>query len=271
MCDFRRLDLPGRMAAGFLLAFIATFLVVAPARSTPLTVPLTQGSLNGCLNTSTNTSVVNGLTLLASGGSPLSGYTWTLSNLSTYPPGTTVDPLTGIFHGTTSSVVPGTYTFNMTVSDGSTQASGSFTFYVTSTSSSLGCGAEAFEQLSLQQVPLPDAVPGHAYGASLFAAGIGDDAVTPLTWTLASGALPQGLQIDAARGIVRGTTSSTASGTYQFTISVQDHNGKIADCPNGGVCPTYVINIGKGAGNDDDLDSSILQIITQLKAQQKIK
>ncbi|GAG59033.1 unnamed protein product, partial [marine sediment metagenome] len=73
---------------------------------------------------------VNIETLRAYGGAPLSGYTWTVASLSALPPGTTVDPLTGIFHSSGGMLVPGTHTFDMTVSDGSRTATGTFTFVV---------------------------------------------------------------------------------------------------------------------------------------------
>ena len=68
--------------------------------------------------------------------------------------------------------------------------------------------------------------------------------VMPLNWSLATGALPPGLVIDSARGVVRGTPFSSAAGKiFEFTITVRDSNNRAAICPNAGVCPTYVISV----------------------------
>jgi hypothetical protein len=141
---------------------------------------------------------VNPITLLAWGGSPHPGYTWTLANLSAFPPGTTVDSLTGIFHRNGSPLISGTYSFTMTVSDGSTTANGTFSFAVKDDYVSPPA-VTPFEQLNQSIFKLPDAKVGTGYGASLYA-----DGGTPpyKSWSLASGALPPGLAIDMASGVV---------------------------------------------------------------------
>lgn len=116
------------------------------------------------------TYAVNPLTLLAWGGSPISGYTWTPANGSTFPPGTTVDALTGIFHGN-GSLVSGNYSFTMTVSDGSTTASATFPFTVTDDYVNPPASTP-FEQLNVSTLALPDAKAGAGYGASLYADGV---------------------------------------------------------------------------------------------------
>lgn len=219
-----------------------------------LNIPPGQ-SLAGCVDTFTGKGVVDAETLIAFGGSPLSGYTWTLSNLATFPAGTTVEPLTGIFRGTGGALVPGVHTFEMTVSDGSSTANGTFVFTVETASSApvggipgVGCGAAVFQQSSLAIIELPDATAGAGYGASLFVTiGGGRNAANlPLSWSLATGQLPPGLVIDAARGVVRGTPFSSAAGqTFTFTVTVRDSSPqpKTAICPNAGRCPTYVISV----------------------------
>jgi hypothetical protein len=175
--------------------------------------------------------------LRAYGGSPLSGYTWSVDSLSILPPGTAVDPLTGMFHHSGGMLVAGTYTFRMKVSDGSKTATGAFSFVVNSGEI---VGVEEFEQPAISVIQLPDAVTGKGYGATLWASGNG---VLPWSWHLNSGELPEGLVIDPAKGIVRGTPFPSAAGkTYSFTISVKDKTGKEALTP-AGILPTYTIYV----------------------------
>ena len=179
---------------------------------------------------------VNNETLLAYGGAPLSGYTWTVAALSTLLAGTTVDPETGIFHSNGGMLVHGTHTFDMTVSDGSSTATGTFTFVVKTYE---GFAPSAvFQQPAVSSIPLPDAYTGYGYGASLWALGEGE---LPWSWYLTTGELPPGMVIDQSRGVVRGTPHSSAAGnTYSFTITVKDKTGKEA-LILGSNPPTYTI------------------------------
>jgi hypothetical protein len=203
----------------------------------PLSIPQEQ-SLTASVNSACpNGGVVTTQTLIAWGGSPSSGYTWSVTPGSTFPAGTTVDPLTGIFHGNGSGLTAGNYNLNMTVSDGSTTATGTIPLAV-STDTSGVCATTVFEQSHQPNFPLPDATAASGYGASLYADG---DGVTPWTWTLAGGALPPGLVIDQARGVVRGTPTSSASSSqpYSFTINVVDSMHNAATCP----CANYMITV----------------------------
>jgi hypothetical protein len=205
----------------------------------PLLIPVPdQQGLSGSLNAACpGGAVVTTQTLIAWGGSPASGYTWTLSSGSSFPAGTTVDPLTGIFHGTGGALVEGTHSFGMTVSDGSTTANGTFTFVAGFDNSGV-CGSAVFEQSHLDQFTLPDAAAGSGYGAALYADG---DGALPWTWSLATGTLPAGLVVDQSRGVVRGTPASSAAGqTFSFTANLVDHGGHAAACP----CATYVMRVG---------------------------
>jgi len=176
--------------------------------------------------------------LIAYGGAPLSGYTWTVAVFSTLPAGTTVDQETGIFHSSGGVLVSGTHKFDMTISDGSSTATGTFTFVVKTYE---GFGPSAvFHQPAVSSIPLPDAYTGYGYGASLWALGEGE---LPWSWYLANGELPPGMVIDQSRGVVRGTPHSSAAGnTYSFTITVKDKTGKEALILGSGP-PTYTISV----------------------------
>lgn len=66
---------------------------------------------------------------------------------------------------------------------------------------------------------LPDANTGVAYSVTLQASG----GQTPYTsWTITAGALPAGITLGAATGIISGTT--TTSGVYNFTVTLTDAN-----------------------------------------------
>jgi hypothetical protein len=162
---------------------------------------------------------VNPVILLAWGGTPSSGYTWTRSTGSTFPAGTTVDALTGTFHilpgGT---LVSGPHNFDMTVSDGSTTTHAAFSFNVEEVNGSPPA-VTPFEQLNLSTFALPDARAGVGYGASLYADG---ESPTYHNWQVVSGALPSGMFLDQARGVVRGTPFTNAVGSYSFQVDVVD-------------------------------------------------
>ena len=198
-----------------------------PASNTnPIYFPASQPGLYGQVNAAcTGGGNVTTQTLLAWGGAPLSGYSWTLANGSTYPPGTTVDPLTGIFHATGGGLVAGNYYFTMQASDGSHYAAATFNCVINTDTSGV-CGVVPFEQSNASNIQLPDAKTGRGYGACLYSDGNG---ALPYTWSVASGQLPPGLVLDQARGVVRGTPfSSDAGNAYTFSVSIHDTNGQSA-------------------------------------------
>jgi hypothetical protein len=71
---------------------------------------------------------------------------------------------------------------------------------------------------SVLTTSLPSGVNGIAYSATL-----GSSGAAPYTWSVASGALPAGLTLNAATGVISGTPTGT--GTSSFTVQVTDANG----------------------------------------------
>ena len=164
--------------------------------------------------------------LLAFYGDPSSGYTWALSTGSTLPPGVTLDPL-GIIHGTGDPLVVGDYHFKMTVSDGSNTVEQKFFYSVVRKSMTLSdwlIMKKNYQWLHLLAARLLfTAYPAYArrpYGATIPVAG----GTPPLRWGLFSGSLPPGWHLDAASGVIHGTTDST--GYYGFSYWVMDAAGR---------------------------------------------
>ena len=193
----------------------------------------------------TDTTIVNAQTLLAEGGAPLNGYSWTLASGSTYPAGTTVDALTGVFKPTGGAVTHTAGTFKVHVTAGSNNGtSGSYTVKV------MDYGTGPVPSAILQQWPtdvdpsaleLIDAEPGKGYGASLFVLG----GTPPYYWredssySAGTDLSTVGLSIGYTNGVVSGTPPSSASGkTVRFRVVVKDATGDVAAYQ-----PIYTINI----------------------------
>jgi uncharacterized protein (TIGR03437 family) len=140
-------------------------------------------------------------TLAATVGTP--PYSWQVTSGS-LPAGLTLDP-TGTLHGTPWAA--GSFTFQVTVRD-SQQSSGAATFTI----------RIAAAALVITTASLPNGNVGDPYTATLAATG----GTPPYTWSVASGALPNGLSIDSA-GLISGTpaTAGTPSVILQVTDSAQ--------------------------------------------------
>ena len=160
----------------------------------PVSIP-TLALPNGVIN------VAYTGTLTAAGGA--SPYTWSITNGS-LPPGLTLDPAKGVITGT--SGVTGKFDFVAQVSDaGNPKQTATKSLSIT-----------IAPPISITTLALPDGVINVAYTGTLTAAG----GTLPYTWSLASGALPSGLTLDAVRGVITGTPSVT--GTFDFVVQVSD-------------------------------------------------
>jgi hypothetical protein len=134
-------------------------------------------------------------TFAATGGS--SPYQWSVST-GTLPIGLTLNASTGSLAGTPTAA--GTFTFTIRVADAAARsATATFTIVVTAA-------------LSITTTSLPGATVGIAYNQALALAG----GAAPVTWSIASGALPAGIALNP--GSLNGIPS--APGTFTFTVSV---------------------------------------------------
>jgi len=144
-------------------------------------------------------------TLAVSGGK--SPFTWTLSG-GALPAGLTLAGGTGVISGTPT--VAGTSNFTVQVTD----ANGA--------TASQALSITIYPALSITTSSLADGTVGLAYSQTLTSSG----GKSPLTWSIAAGALPAGLSLAGATGVISGTP--TVAGTSNFTVQVVDANGAVA-------------------------------------------
>ena len=131
-------------------------------------------------------------TLTATGGSP--PFTWSLGSGS-LPPGLALDPA-GAINGTPTAA--GSYSFSVRVAD-RTGASATRGYVVTINGT-----------VSIETNAVADALIGAPYAQQL-RAGAG---TPPYSWSLTSGALPDGITLDSSSGSLSGTP--TVVGTVRF-------------------------------------------------------
>ncbi|MDQ3262300.1 MAG: putative Ig domain-containing protein [Myxococcota bacterium] len=162
-----------------------------------------------------------------------------------------------------SGALPSGLTLNANGSfSGSTNATGAFTFFVRVTDAG---GSTDSQQLTLTVVSPPSISAGSAppaYQGVAFnfvqdvVGGVG-----PYLWTISSGALPPGLNLDPAQGELTGVP--TAAGTSSFVVSVSDANGRSTSRPYSLVVHPPLQLVGRqlldayaGAGYADSLAGS---------------
>ena len=75
------------------------------------------------------------------------------------------------------------------------------------------------QKLAITTTTLETATAGSAFTQRLTARG----GTRPLTWRVASGALPKGMKLDRSTGVLSGTPSKT--GTSRFTVEAKDRLG----------------------------------------------
>jgi hypothetical protein len=152
-------------------------------------------------------------TLAATGGIP--AYTWTLDVSSNpLPDGLFLNP-SGVIFGTPTTA--GTTTITVKVTD---SAGGTITKQLSLTISPPGVLPLTITSLS----PLPAGTVGTAYSIPLAASG----GTPSLSWSIVSGALPDGVMINSTTGQLTGIP--TTQGTSTFTIRVQDSgNPQLSD------------------------------------------
>ncbi len=155
--------------------------------------------------------------------------TYAVPYSQTFTAGGSPGPYTYVLTG----ALPAGVTFSGNTLSGTPTAPGSYPITVTATDTSLtGAGAPfSIIQNYTLNVPapaiviapatLPNTTAGLAYSQSLSASG----GAAPYTFTVTAGALPTGLTLGSG-GALSGTT--TAAGTFNFTVTATDVNGQTA-------------------------------------------
>ena len=134
-------------------------------------------------------------------------YTFSVSSGS-LPTGLSLNAATGVLSGTTN--VAGSFTFSLRASDSSTGTGAPFS---ATNSYTVTIAAPA---LSLAPGSLAAIRAGDAYSQQFTAAG----GIAPYAYSVSSGALPAGLVLNAATGIISGTP--TVFGSFSFTVQAAD-------------------------------------------------
>ncbi|HKV39193.1 MAG TPA: putative Ig domain-containing protein [Blastocatellia bacterium] len=163
--------------------------------------------------------------LSATGGIP--PYAWSISQ-GALPAGLSVDTSTGLIHGTPSAGGDANFTVRV-VDSQATSTEKPFSLRIIS------------QPLTITPSTVPVAVTGSAYSLQLAGSG----GLPPYTWAVSAGALPGGLSIDPATGLISGIP--TAKGNFDLTISLHDQLSAITSVPLAllVVGPESVPHVGK--------------------------
>ena len=138
--------------------------------------------------------------LAASGG--VTPYSWSVVS-GALPAGLSLDAASGVISGTPQAA--GTSTVTVEVTDASSPVPQTATATLSIT----------VAQLSVTTSVLPQGTVGVSYSAALAAAG----GTAPYSWSVVSGALPAGLSLDAATGVIAGKPRAAGSSAVTFKVT----------------------------------------------------
>ncbi len=145
-------------------------------------------------------------TLVAIGGTP--PFTWALTS-GTLPAGLNLNASTGVISGTPTALANATpLTFQAADSSTPTAQTAAVNLTLTITST---------PPLVITTASLPSSQIGTLYSQTLAATG----GTTPYTWSVTSGTLPAGLNLNASTGVISGTPTALAN-TTPLTFQASD-------------------------------------------------
>ncbi|GEM_PF-745316 len=154
-------------------------------------------------------------TLQATGGT--TPYNWAIAS-GALPSGLTLNGATGVIAG--SPTTAGSSTFTVQLRDAQERnAQRAITITVTTPA------PPPIPPLDITTASLPGVTINTSYNAQLAATG----GSSPYTWAIASGALPNGLTLNATSGSITGT--ATTPGNFLFTVRVTDTASRTAQKP----------------------------------------
>jgi hypothetical protein len=167
---------------------------------------------------------------------PAGTYTYTLINLTTLPPGLSLDGSTGAVTGTPT--LAGAYSFTIQADDGCS------CLWTRDYTVNMVCPT-----VTVTPATLADGIVGTAYTKTISASG----GTAPYAYTVTGGSLPPTLSLNPATGVLSGIP--TAAGTFNFTITATDIYGCSGSqaytvtmaCPVITLSPTSLGAIVKGA------------------------
>jgi len=181
-----------------LTATQALSISVSASSVPPLTID--TSSLSGG-----QTGVSYSATVAASGGTQ--PYSWSISS-GVLPTGLTLGATTGVISGKPSSA--GQFAFTVKVTDSSSPQQAATQVL------SISVSASSASPLTINTSSVPGGKTGVSYSATVAAAG----GTQPYVWSIASGALPAGLTLNTANGVISGTPAF--AGQSSFAIKVTD-------------------------------------------------
>ncbi len=177
--------------------------------------------------------------------SPAGAYSYAVT-AGSLPAGLTLDSASGALSGTPSTA--GTANFTLTAT-GFGACVGSQAYALT-----INCPV-----VTLTPATLPSGSEGAPYNQTLAQTG----ATGTLVWSISAGSLPNGLSLNAASGVLTGTTQ--APGTFSFTVRVTGGNGcsgerayalAVANCPALTLTPQVLPNVRLGRAFSQTLAAS---------------
>jgi hypothetical protein len=145
--------------------------------------------------------------MVGTGGTP--PYRWSVPSGS-LPNGLAIDSASGIISGKPATA--GTFSFAINLQDSSaSKASAQSQMSMQIASASTAPGG-----LQISTTSLPNGQVGASYDSSVVATG----GTPPYRWSVASGSLPTGLNLNSASGVISGQPAD--AGNFSFGIGVQD-------------------------------------------------